>query len=166
MTETWVFDRNEDSLSAFGEKIPCINVVRERRLHDPEDVRYTCPPDGSAPQPYMPSLFPKGVWNVYSVQSHPSSEPYLYPFYFATDAHQMVEKWNLDNGGGYDSKTGIFVPDSAYGLHHAGSSRTTLGCLNLYHGYPDDQMIRGMNWLRDTFVEFIANKGDVKLQVK
>ena len=79
--------------------------------------------------PYMPRMFPKGKWNVLAVL--PKSDPYMAPEFISTDAHQLVDEWNVrakrDGELRYDVPSGRKVEDWGYGLHNSTSS-TTLGC--------------------------------------
>ncbi len=83
--------------------------------------------NGEPGVPYMPRVFPKGVWRVTHVVDVDVSEPYLYPYFIATDAHQPVEEWSTKYDGTYDKPTGRMVEDFGYGLHFS-TSPTTLGC--------------------------------------
>lgn len=98
------------------------------------DVCYSILRDGRLGPPTMPRPFPLGEWAVTGIIPHLALdehgrplEPYLYPFFIATDAWQLVDEWALDAQGYYDSKTGRKIEDGAYGLHFS-SSYTTTGC--------------------------------------
>jgi len=59
-------------------------------------------------------------------------EPYLYPFFLQTNAHQTVPVYKLEI---VNDKQRIGAPDGTredwgYGLHHSTSS-TTLGCIKI-----------------------------------
>jgi len=101
------------------------------------DLCYSILRDGSMGPPTMPRTFPLGVWRVTGIIPHQRinehglpAEPYLYPFFIATDAWQWVDEWGLDTQGYYVEPTGRRVADSAYGLHYS-SSHTTTGCARI-----------------------------------
>ena len=80
--------------------------------------------------PYMPRIFPEGVWEVGwpAKRTHPYKAPYFIP----TNAYQFLPEWQLDEDGGYLRKTDHLVCDKDYGLH-CSSSVTTLGCVRIHH---------------------------------
>lgn len=101
------------------------------------DVCYSILRDGRLGPPTMPRPFPVGVWRVTGIIPHLAvddhgqpAEPYLYPYFIATDAWQWVDEWSLDAQGYYDAKTGKLIADGAYGLHFS-SSYTTTGCARI-----------------------------------
>ena len=117
-----------DPASVFPVSNDVRNAANKRRsLENPEDVVYTSPDDGSAPEPFMPSGFPVGDWFITAVL--PRTSDYLAPFFLATNAFKMVPSWNLSPAGDYDKPTGRLVRDSGYGLHFAKGTSTTLGCI-------------------------------------
>ena len=79
--------------------------------------------------PYDPQLFPAGNWLVTGIVPHDASQPYLYPFFIKTNAHQPVHVWDTANGQ-YIKETEHIVEDRDYGLHFS-SSETTLGCIRI-----------------------------------
>jgi hypothetical protein len=88
--------------------------------------------DGSHGPASMPRLFPVGEWTITGITPHPDKvrDGYLYPFYIATDAHQPLEIWELDERGFYDRPTGSHMEDYFYGLHFS-SCDWTQGCLRI-----------------------------------
>lgn len=80
--------------------------------------------NGSKGVAYMPRPFPKGSWTVLTIL--PKTDPYMAPWFIATDAHQLVDEWTMLNGH-YEYNTGFQVEDYGYGLHNSTSSNT-LGC--------------------------------------
>jgi hypothetical protein len=106
---TYVLDNNA------RKTIPISCLIREHRVKP--DAH---PMDSGGklyPQYYQPQFFPVGRWRVTRID--PETDPYMAPFFIATDAHQLVEC--LD---------GTVVEDWGYGIHHS-TSRTTWGCLNV-----------------------------------
>jgi hypothetical protein len=97
-----------------------------RKLHDPEEVVNVVNADGTWGRAYMPRPFPRGLWKITGTEK--TTRPVFAPVKIKTDAHQKVELWNLDRGGGYDRPSGIFADDWGYHLHWSEYSRTTLGC--------------------------------------
>lgn len=138
MTLQIYWKRWAPNCTAFGVELPMTNDVRnelpaaDRPLpdHPNNDIVYTEPDDGSDPAPYMPRHFPVGTWEITAIQEHPPTDNYLYPFYLATDAWQMVDEWLLIDGK-YDRPSGRQVRDAGYGAHYPGDSPTTLGCLRV-----------------------------------
>lgn len=105
-----------------------------RRIGEKKEVVRTVNRDRSTGKPYMPRKFPKGTCGIISVEwwhemngiSNFDKEVYG-TVRIRTDAHQAVEVWTLDAGGGYLRKSGTFSEDYGY-LFHYSPSRTTLGC--------------------------------------
>jgi hypothetical protein len=130
MKLTWT--REKDCLETGGIVFTVTNIVRNeidpshvRNLHVPSEVRRAVV-NGSWGDPYMPRKFPKGTWQITAVED--TTEADFAPVKIRTNAHQMVETWLLDKGGGYDKPTGLMVNDSGYHLHWCAGSRSTLGC--------------------------------------
>jgi hypothetical protein len=96
-----------------------------RRLHDKKEVVNVVTALGKYGQAYMPRRFPKGRWEITAVEE--TSAPVFAPFKIKTTAHQVVDTWLLDSGGGYDRKCGK-ADDFGYYLHWCKGSKTTLGC--------------------------------------
>jgi hypothetical protein len=97
-----------------------------RRLHDPDEVKHIVTADGRWGDAYMPRPFPVGQWEVVGIEE--TSSPEFAPIKIKTNAHQKVERWNLDGRGGYEKASGVFVEDYGYHLHWSEHSKTTLGC--------------------------------------
>jgi hypothetical protein len=129
MKLTW--NRKEPFLLADGRKIACWSKVRNElngyRPRKGEADLFRTTPGGF---PSMPRPFPAGEWKITGINPHGKSEPYLYPFFIATDAHQALDVWELDARGFYKGPTGERVDDFAYGLHFS-SSDWTQGCLRI-----------------------------------
>jgi hypothetical protein len=105
----------------------CTCIIRNelnRRRQITEAPVYTENKDGSKGVPYMPRMFPFGVWNIVAVL--PKTDPYEAPLFISTDAFQRVDEWT-EGQGHYGEKTGTQVEDYGYGLHNS-TSLTTLGC--------------------------------------
>lgn len=93
-----------------------------------DEVVYTMP----AGIPYYPRRFPTGIWSVTGIRRR--EDIYREPFFIATDAHQLVDEWRVDDGPDgrprYASPTGRMVQDREYGLHFS-RSPTTTGCIKI-----------------------------------
>lgn len=131
------WDKADDFLLAGDRKIRCWSKVRNelnglRPRKGASDVFYTTTIGGNKGVPSMPRTFPVGNWKIVGIIPHPDRERdgYLWPFYIATDAWQMLDEWELDSNGVYERKTGKRVPDYAYGLHFS-SSDWTQGCIRI-----------------------------------
>lgn len=127
-----IWERDKDRMETGGVVFTVTNKVRNeidplhvRRLHDQSEVRRAVV-NGAWSDPYMPRKFPKGTWQIMSVED--TNEADFAPVKIRTNAHQMVETWQLDSKGGYNKPSGKFVNDSGYHLHWCAGSRTTLGC--------------------------------------
>lgn len=121
----WVRDSN--ALLFIGDSIRVTCDVRSikngRRAITEKPVR-TENRDGSDGVPYDPLPFPRGCWKVTAII--PKTDPYMAPFFIATDATQRVYEWT-EVQGHYGVLSGRMVADYGYGLHCSTSS-TTLGC--------------------------------------
>jgi len=147
------FSHSHRLLIAGGKKIPATCSVRNelngrRPAKGSRDVCRTILKNGNEGPPTMPRPFPLGTWKVTGFIQHESlgtdgkpKEPYLYPWFIATDANEELDEWALDENGFYSGKTGEKVESWAYGLHFSSSS-TTLGCIRI--GSEAD-----LRWLRD-----------------
>ena len=110
------------ALTGFGKVVPISCLVRnelngERGM---SEVVYTENEDGSQGVPYMPRVFPVGTWAVKKANQE-FNKPSLGPWFFATDAHQLVDEWEIakqDDGTWlYVKPTGRQVMDWGYGIH-------------------------------------------------
>ena len=90
-----------------------------------ENVVYTSNEDGTQGMPYMPRLFPKGVWELVSIID--KTDPYEAPEFISTNAHQSVMTWTSVDGHYGRAITDSCAEDYGYGLHNS-TSDTTLGC--------------------------------------
>jgi len=110
------YDRNREILDAYGREIEVSNFTRPNK-------------DGTLPravpggQPYYPQHFPAGVWKITDPLARTAID--LAPWYIPTDAHQMVPEYTVDG-----KPTGIWVPDSAYGIHFS-ELDFTWGCIRV-----------------------------------
>ena len=139
--------------------VPVFNIVRNeidpdhtRPLHDPSDVVTTEPEGDSQAHPFMPRYFPSGTWKITTILAHPKEEPYLYPFFIATEAWQKLPVWALDDKGGYDHVTDQLVVDVGYGLHNSSSS-TTLGCIRIGDVSDPSYLLQVVNLLKPALVD-------------
>lgn len=144
MILTW--DRDACDLEVGGEHFTVTNRVRNeidpyavRSLHNPLEVRRSIV-DGQWGPPYMPRKFPKGQWRILAVED--THDPEFAPIKIKTDAHQLVQIWELDDKGGYDHGAGVYVDDSGYHLHWSAISASTLGCGRV--GTNDDIQVRAL----------------------
>ena len=139
MRITW--NRNDDFLTIDRDGstriMRCWCKVRNelnglRPLSGRSDVVRTETKTGADGVPHMPRPFPLGSWRVERIIPHPDKvkDSYLYPFFIATNAWQIVDEWELDERGYYRRPSGRTVPDYGYGIHFS-SSYTTLGCLRI-----------------------------------
>lgn len=121
----WYLNSDKTQLIAGDRTIAISCIVRNEinSWRKPNEIVYTTPNK----IPYYPRTFPVGVWNV--GQPRPETDPYMYPYFIPTDAHQLVDTWIVENGV-YTKKTGLQDDDSAYGLHHS-TSTSTLGCTKI-----------------------------------
>lgn len=135
------FDKTAVKMTAFGRDIAVTNTVRNElnKLRTASEVVFTTNPDGSQGKPYYPRQFPAGQWLITGIVPHDKLkadgtpvEPYLFPFFIQTNAHQPVPVYKLETVDGHQK---IGAPDGTaedwlYGLHHSTSS-TTLGCIKI-----------------------------------
>jgi hypothetical protein len=133
---TITYSERAGEIVAAGRSIRCWSKVRNEinglrpKAGAPDIFRITRS-DGTAGVPSMPRPFPSGTWKITAIKPHPDkTDSYLYPFFIATDAHQRLETWRLDDAGYYKAPTGIPIDDYAYGLHFS-SSDWTQGCIRI-----------------------------------
>jgi hypothetical protein len=108
--------RDREILDAYGKEIEVSNFTRPNRDGTlPRSV-----PDG---KPYYPQHFPAGVWKITDPLARTAID--LAPWYIPTDAHQMVPEYTVDG-----KPTGIWIPDSAYGIHFS-ELDFTWGCIRV-----------------------------------
>ena len=135
------FDKKTVKMNAFGRDITVTNNVRNELngLRTSSEVVYSTNQDGKNGKPYYPRQFPAGQWYITDIVAHDKkkddgtpAEPYLYPFFLATNAHQTVPVYKLEI---VNDKEKLGAPDGTvedwgYGIHHSTSS-TTLGCIKI-----------------------------------
>jgi hypothetical protein len=133
--ETVTWRRKDGYLTFDNQKIDCwsqvrneLNGLRPNKKKTDGDVFFTYP--GSVAS--MPRPFPSGTWRITGIVPHKdkAKDPYLYPYFIATNAFQMLDEWELDDSGGYVKKTGKRIKDTAYGLHFS-TSYWTQGCIRI-----------------------------------
>ena len=146
MILTW--DRDASDLEVGGEHFIVTNRVRNeidpgavRRLHDPSEVR-RCIVNGQWGPPYMPRKFPKGECRVTDIEIITDRSSDFWPVKIKTNAHQLVQIWELDANGGYDHPIDKLIDDSGYHLHWCEKSISTLGCGRV--GTNDDTQVRAL----------------------
>ncbi len=135
MQITW--SKRDGFLVADDRSIPCWSKVRNelnelRPRRGEADLFCITRADGSKGPPSMPRSFPIGNWTITGLIPHPDREHdgYLYPCYIATDAHQVLDVWELDARGFYRGKSGVQEEDYFYGLHFS-TSDWTQGCIRI-----------------------------------
>lgn len=128
------------SLLGWGVEIDATCIVRneENGYRKPGQVVRTMgstTPHGLA---YQPRPFPAGTWSVTDIVDM-SMDTVYWPRWIATDAHQELTVWDVDEQGRYLAPTDDTVIGKGYGLHHARywkgtelvPSGSTLGCINI-----------------------------------
>ena len=123
-----LYNKQNEWIDAPGRKIPCTNLVRNEvnGLRKPTQIVRTINKDGGPGVAYMPRDFPLGDWHITSISA--KTDPFLAPFFIATDAWQFVDEWETKDGK-YTRIMGR-VPDYGYGIHFS-ISPTTLGCIRI-----------------------------------
>jgi len=135
------FDKKTVKMTAFGRDIGVTNNVRNELngLRTSSEVVFSTDQNGENGKPYYPRQFPAGKWYITDIVAHDKNkadgtpvEPYLYPFFLQTNAHQTVPVYKLEI---VNDKQRIGAPDGTredwlYGLHYSTSS-TTLGCIKI-----------------------------------
>lgn len=117
------------NMVAFHRTIGVSNKFYEILTQAPaEHVVLSTNADGSDGVPYKPTWFPVGLWIVR--MPLPRTSPYTRPFFISTDAHQLVDEWELDEHQLYKCATGRQVTDWGYGIHHS-TCDYTFGCLRV-----------------------------------
>ena len=76
--------------------------------------------------PVRPMPFPIGHWNVIDMVKR--TQPDRAPIMIVTNAHQLLDIWELDDEGNYLRKTGKQIMDWQYNIH-CSCFTTSLGCL-------------------------------------
>ena len=162
-------DLSRGILTVEGREIQVWSEVRNEingrrpRAGSP-DLCFSILHDGRFGPPTMPRPFPVGSWRVTGIIPHLSlnaqgqpAEPYLFPFFIATDAWQDLDEWSLDAQGYYAEKTGRKVRDYAFGLHFS-SSRTTTGCARI-------ALEKDLRWLVDWIHPRLADGERIDIDV-
>lgn len=133
------------------------NEINKHRPTDGQpDVFYTQNKDGSRGKPSMPRSFPVGKWEIIGVQD--TDEPYLKPVKIMTNAHQMLDIWELDENGFYLRPTGQMVDDWGYRIHYFNGSGTSLGCAMV-------KQVFDINWIADKCRQAIKAGDTITLEV-
>jgi hypothetical protein len=134
-----LFDGRE--LRGLGLIVPASCLVRNEQNGErkPAQVIYTShtTAPGMPGVAYMPRPFPPGKWRVTDVLRM-GDDTAFWPYFIATDAHQLLHVWDLDEKGNYLRESPTTFDGRAYGSHHARyfngyafvASRTTWGCIN------------------------------------
>ncbi len=158
-------------LTAFGRTVPVSCLVRNELngTRGMSEVVYSENEDGGKGVPYMPRPFPPGTCTIKkAVQVF--NTPSLGPWFFATDAHQLVDEWEVVNGL-YTRPTGRKVMDWGYGVHVSyrivGGKQvaevTSDGCLHLEDATAGDSASIAMtkeeilDWLVNEVAHFYDN---------
>jgi hypothetical protein len=115
--------------------IPASSHVRNELNHKRPDASRlpdlftTLEGDGDIGPPSMPRPYPVGKWTVTGKRT--TTERWLRPVKFLTDAHQTLVQWATDDGGNYTHATDKTVEDYGYRIHFANGSRHTEGCIGV-----------------------------------
>jgi hypothetical protein len=163
-----LFDKKAVKMTAFGRDVTVTNNVRNELngLRTSSEVVFSTTQSGANGKPYYPRQFPAGQWYITDVVAHDKkkadgtpAEPYLYPFFLATNAHQTVPVYKLEI---VNDKQKIGAPDGTaedwgYGLHHSTSS-TTLGCIKIVKE-------EDLRWLVDQIKAAWNNNQIVRMEV-
>ena len=126
-----VLDGNNNVIKSIG----AFSRVRNERNHErPDtsrlpDIAYSENSDGSDGKPTMPRSFPLGTWNISGKAR--TTEKWLQPIKFITDATQKVAVWTLKEDGSYNRATTELIDDYGYRIHFANGSNHTDGCIGV-----------------------------------
>jgi hypothetical protein len=156
LTEVWTYQHGSGYLMANGRSIRASCEIRnelngQRKVH--EVVKTFSKPERV---PYYPRPFPIGTWKFTQIRDK-RGNPETAPWFFATDAGQYVEEWELDDKGNYLKPTGKMVWDGEYGLHMS-TYRTTLGCIKIMK---ESDIL----WMYDTIKKNLDEKRPLWLKV-
>lgn len=148
------FKRTERIIRCGDRTIKAWSAVRNELNHQrpragSPDLCLSIGKDGRLGPPTMPRPFPLGAWHVTGIIPHldvdavtgEPMDPYLWPYFIATDAWQELDEWDVDAQGYYIQPSGRKIIDSAYGAHYS-SSRTTTGCTRI-------ELEEDLRWLVD-----------------
>ena len=109
MKLVWKRDQEDLEVNGVHFKVWChvrneIDPKYIRRLHEPREVVYAIVNGVQTKLLYMPRKFPKGLWEITTVEFVPKIEEQkdFWPIKLRTNASQMVDVWELDKLGGYD----------------------------------------------------------------
>jgi len=162
MTSQIKFNRLTGEFIAFDKAISVTNVVRNElgksnNFRALNEVVYSEALDGKKGPAYYPRTFPSGNWLIKNIIDHPDQirDAYLYPFFIATNAHQLVQTREVVDGK-YAEIDGL-VEDYGYGIHHS-TSRTTLGCIKVIEE-------TDLRWLVDQIKASWHNNEVVRMEV-
>jgi hypothetical protein len=152
MTRLITWNRANAYLEAFGAFIPCSCNVRtlQEGTRGKHEIVYSTPGE----LPYDPRRFPLGKWTVY--QPRKRTDPYRAPWYIPTDAWQMVDVWEVQNGF-YVQPTDQQTRDEAYGLHFS-NGPNTFGCIKILS---KDELI----WIAEKIFAYLKAEDTVEIEV-
>ncbi len=158
--------RGADKFVAFHRVIDVSNKFYEILSECPKDhVVKSTNEDGTDGVPYKPTWFPVGPWNIprpRSLAEWARISIYTAPYFIPTDAHQLVDVWELDENGLYKCPAGILageprkIMDWGYGIHHS-EIDYTFGCLRVIEK-------ADMLWLAPRVLEALQD-GPVQFEV-
>ena len=147
---TW--KHGDENMVAFHRTIAVSNRFYEIITETPaEHVVQTTNADGTDGVPYKPQAFPVGVWTVRAPEIRTS--PFTTPFFIPTDAHQLVDEWELDEHQLYKCPTGRKVMDWGYGIHHS-EIDYTFGCLRVLNVSDVLWLVQSLRGVTGDIVEF------------
>jgi hypothetical protein len=148
--------RGDAKMIAFHRTIDVSNKFYEILTETPgEHVVQSTNQDGTDGVPYKPEAFPVGIWNIRMPQ--PRTSIYTAPYFIPTDAHQLVDEWELDEHQLYKCPAGRQVMDWGYGIHHS-QIDYTFGCLRVLE-------IRDIVWLVGQLNQVLIEGQKVTLEV-
>lgn len=92
-------------------------------LRKPTQIVRTMPHNN----PYMPRIFPKGVWIIGIPEPRTAID--RAPYFIPTNAYQFLPVWDIANGA-YVQPSTLQDKDEGYGIHFS-EYETTLGCVKI-----------------------------------
>ena len=127
--------KDYELMTAFGRELKTSCIVKPRDKKS--TIAYSENQDGSPGVPYKPVVFPKGLWSITVVEW--TTNPLMAPVFIGTDAHQLIDQWELDEDGKYKGPVQGELPDTTrqvmdygYGCHFDAQFEETWGCFHLY----------------------------------
>lgn len=121
------FDNDGKQLARFVAQSEVRNELNgKRRLDKAGDVEYTITKSRTVGKPYMPRPYPTGDWVITGKEA--STNKWMQPIKFLTDAHRTVKVWEVGPNG-YVRETEETTEDYAYHIHFNNGSFHSDGCI-------------------------------------